>query len=316
MELVSAIIPAYNAAETLPRAIDSALNQTHPSIEIIVVNDGSTDDTERLVAEQYPQVRYHYHENRGLAGTRNVAAGLARGDLLAMLDSDDAWMPTKIERQVQVLRDRPEAAAVSCHRVRVRVDAAGHELSRRPSPHADGELQEIGFFEEFWGNKVCGPAVMIRRAAFEKHGGYDATMLAVEDLDLWLRLIAAGDRVFVLREPLYLFYERPGSLRTQLEKVEPAWARVLEKWDPDRNPAAAELLTPEQHREVAKWWWLKLTFHALRLGDEERARRYAQRAEEINCPRRDLEIAGRLARSWPWLFYQVGKARGFPRPTG
>jgi glycosyltransferase involved in cell wall biosynthesis len=316
MELVSAIIPAYNAAATLGRAIDSVLAQTYPHIEIIVVNDGSTDGTERLVTRDYPQVRYHAQENSGLAQTRNVAASLATGDALAMLDSDDAWMPAKIERQLQVLRERPDIAAVSCHRIRVKVDTAGRELWRRASPHADGGLQEIGFLEEFWGNKVCGPATMVRRTVYEKHHGYDATMLAIEDLDFWLRLIAAGDKVAVLREPLYLFYERPGSLRTQLDKVEPAWAQILEKWDPTRNPAAGELLPPEKHREVAKWWWLKLTFHALRLGDHGRARRYAQAAGAIRTANGSLQMAGALAQSWPWLFYQFGRAKGFPRTTG
>lgn len=316
MELVSAIIPAYNAADTLARALDSVLAQTYPHLEIIVVNDGSTDDTERIVTENYPQVRYHRQENRGLAATRNVAAGLARGEVLAMLDSDDAWLPSKIERQLQVLADHPEAQAVSCHRCRVKVDAAGRELWRGASRHADGAVQEIGFFEELWGNKVCGPAIMIRRAAYERHGGYDETMLAIEDLDFWLRMIAAGDKVFVLREALYLFYERPGSLRTQLDKVEPAWGRILEKWDPAHNAAAAALLTPEQHRAVAKWWWLKLTFHALRLGEPNRARDYAARAAALRTSRRDLEIAGGLASHWPGLFLLVGKVKGFPRTTG
>ncbi len=316
MELVSAIIPAYNAADTLARAIASILAQTYPHIEIIVVNDGSTDHTERLVTENYPQVRYHCQENRGLATTRNVAVELATGEVLAMLDSDDAWLPAKIERQLQVLHERPDIAAVSTHRVRVRVDAAGRELSRRGSPHADGRLQEIGFLEEFWGNKVCGPAIMVRRAAYERHGGYDPTLLAIEDLDFWLRMIAAGDKVAVLREPLYLFYERPGSLRTQLDKVEPAWAKILEKWDPTRNPAAAELLSPEKHREVAKWWWLKLTFHALRLGEQERARRYARAAGDIQTANSRLQVAAALARTCPWVFYQMGRARGFPRTTG
>ncbi|NPV46736.1 MAG: glycosyltransferase family 2 protein [Armatimonadetes bacterium] len=316
MELVSAIIPAYNAADTLGRAIDSVLAQTYPHIEIIVVNDGSTDHTERVVTENYPQVRYHYQENRGLAHSRNVAASLATGEVLAMLDADDAWLPTKVERQLQVLRECPDIAAVSCHRVRVKVDAEGRELWRRSSPHADGRLQEIGFLEEIWGNKVCGPAIMVRRSAFERHGGYDPTLLAIEDLDLWLRMIAAGDKVAVLREPLYLFYERPGSLRTQLDKVEPAWAKILEKWDPARDPAAARLLSVEKHREVAKWWWLKLAFHALRLGDRERAGRYAQRASGIPATNGSLWVAAALARNCPWLFYQMGRVKGFPRTTG
>jgi GT2 family glycosyltransferase len=109
--LVSVVIPTFNRAYCLPRAIDSVLNQTHPHVEAIVIDDGSTDDTTAVVSARYGgdrRVRYHKQANTGISGARN--AGLARvsGDYVALLDSDDEWLPWKLELQVACLRAHPE----------------------------------------------------------------------------------------------------------------------------------------------------------------------------------------------------------------
>ncbi|MHB8994125.1 MAG: glycosyltransferase family 2 protein [Armatimonadota bacterium] len=315
MHTVSVIIPTFNSVTTLPRAIDSVLAQSRPADEIIVVNDGSSDDTESVMADHYPQVRYHYHANVGLAATRNAGAALATGSLLALLDSDDEWAPTKLERQLAVLEARPELAAIGCHRVRVKIDAAGTELWRRPSPRADGSVTDVTFADEIWSNRICGATMLIRRDAFERHGGYDASMRASEDHDLWLRMLGAGDQLAVLAEALYVFYDRPGSLRSRLDLLEASWQGILSKWDPSETPAN-KLLSAREYEKVCQWWWLKLTFHALRHGDRERARKYAQWAASHHSGVAGLEMATLLARHWPGLFALVGKVKGFPRPTG
>ncbi|MGE5531641.1 MAG: glycosyltransferase family 2 protein [Bacteroidota bacterium] len=320
MHAVSVIIPTFNSVATLPRAIDSVLAQTRPADEIIVVNDGSTDDTESVIADRYPRARYpqlsyHFHENVGLAATRNAGAGLATGSLLALLDSDDEWAPAKLERQVAVLEARPELAALGCHRVRVKIDEAGTELWRRPSPRADGTVDDISFAQEIWSNRICGATMLLRRDVFERHGGYDASMRASEDHDLWLRMLGAGDQLAVLREALYIFYDRPWSLRSRLDLLENSWRGILAKWDPAASPDDT-LLTSREYQKVCQWWWLKLTFHALRQGDRERARKYAQWAASHRSGVAGLEMATFLARHWPGLFALVGKVKGFPRPTG
>ena len=316
MQVVSVIIPTYNSASTLGRALDSVLSQTRPADEIIVVNDGSTDETEDLVTRQYPQVRYHYQPNAGLAATRNAGAALATGTILALLDSDDEWVPTKLERQLQILEQHPELCGVGCHRIRVQVDAEGKELQRQPSRHADGAVEEIDFERELWSNRICGATMVLRREIFDRFGGYDASMRALEDHDLWLRLLGGGQRLGVLREPLYVFYDRPGSLRTNVDHLEKAETIILEKWNPQRHPEVSNLVTPRHYAKVCKWWWLKLTFHALRLGDKQGACRYARRAAVLRSGSPQLELAGVLARYCPAAFWALGKARGFPRPTG
>ena len=278
METVSVIIPSYNSARTVARAVESVLAQTRPADEIIVVDDGSSDDTADLVRRRFPQVIYHYQENAGLAATRNAGARLARGSVLGLLDADDEWVPTKLERQLAVLDRRPDLGAVGCHRIRIAEDAEGRELSRTPSRHADGGLDELDFAQEFWSNRVCGASVLFRREVFEGLGGYDASFRACEDMDMWLRLLGAGHKLAVLREALYIFYDHPGSLRSRLDLLEDSWVKILGKWDPGTQPEARPLLSARDYETMCKWWWLKLTFHALRYGESARARDYARRA--------------------------------------
>jgi glycosyltransferase involved in cell wall biosynthesis len=113
--LVSVIVPTYNRAYCLPLALDSALQQTHPNLEVIVIDDGSSDDTRDLIQHRYahdPRVRYVYQENGGVAKARNHGLSLAQGDYVALLDSDDYWQPWKIELQIACLEARPEIGMV------------------------------------------------------------------------------------------------------------------------------------------------------------------------------------------------------------
>lgn len=316
MEVVSVIIPAYNAARTLARTLASAQAQTRPPDEIIVVDDGSTDDTGQLVSETFPQVRYHRHDNCGPSASRNVGATLATGNLFAFLDSDDEWAPTKLERQLAVLRDRPEFAAVATHRVRVVVDAAGKELSRTPSKFADGTIEEVRFKQVFWGNRICGPSILMRRESFERAGGYDVSLGVAEDHDLWLRMLGSGDRLGILREALHLFTDRAGSQRSRLDLREQACRAILQRWDPVAHPELQSLLSAAEFARTAQWWWLKLAFHSLLAGERAGARRCAQTAATYRSGDRQLQLANLLALRSPGLFLMLGKAKGFPRTTG
>jgi GT2 family glycosyltransferase len=109
--LVSVVVPTYNRAYCLERAVDSALGQSHSDVEVILVDDGSKDDTRALVERRYggePRVRYHYQKNTGISGARNTGLGLVRGDYVALLDSDDWWFPWKLELQLACMRAHPE----------------------------------------------------------------------------------------------------------------------------------------------------------------------------------------------------------------
>src|SRR5690349_2852214 len=113
--LVSVVIPTFNRAYCIAQTIDSALAQTHENIEVLVVDDGSKDNTAELIAEKYkrePRVRYLPQKNQGVAAARNYGLSAARGEYIALLDSDDLWLPWKIAAQVRCLEALPEAGMV------------------------------------------------------------------------------------------------------------------------------------------------------------------------------------------------------------
>lgn len=311
--LVSVIIPSYNAEDTLGRAIESVLSQTYPDIDLIVVNDGSTDSTQ-AVATSYQRVRCLSQSNQGLASARNLGAAHARGKYLAFLDADDQWTPNKIQRQMQVITRDSRVTVLGTHVVRVVVDAAGNQLSRRPSPRADGRLVEVTFGELTVGNRICGASVLLRRADFEETGGFDAALLAAEDYDLWLRMAAAGHRLFNLNEPLYVFYERPGSLRSDLRKVVSAHRAILAKWDPSAKRASP--LSAEEFAVVRQWWLLKEAFRVFCQDEWSWGRALVSEASGLESPHHVQNGLVSLARMSPRLFRAMGRLRGYPRYTG
>jgi glycosyltransferase involved in cell wall biosynthesis len=206
---VSVIIPAYNAAGFVSRAIESALAQTHPPLEILVIDDGSKDATSEVVARFAPPVRLLRQPNGGPAAARNHGAREARGEWLAFLDADDRWLPEKLAGQLARATDPGVALVYS----RLPVDPAPNHGGRVIPPVAD--------FATLWRrNYLITSAVMVRLAVFERHGGFDEdrALIGVEDYNLWLRLAASGERMVLCPEEHVIYSPAPGSLTRQVER--------------------------------------------------------------------------------------------------
>jgi glycosyltransferase involved in cell wall biosynthesis len=188
VDLVSVLLPVFNGAATIRRAVDSVLGQTHAALELVVVDDGSTDGTrEYLDALQDERVRVVRHRrNMGLVAALNTGLEACRGDLIARLDADDVAHPRRIERQAGVFRNDPDV--VLCSTAYDRVDEAGRALGTRvpPTTHA---AMAIGLVS---GNRINHSTVMFRKFAVWSAGGYDANWFPAEDYDLWLRLMQEG----------------------------------------------------------------------------------------------------------------------------
>lgn len=218
---VSVIIPTWNRAPLLVRALDSVLAQRRPPDEIIVVDDGSSDATATLIRRHYPQVRYLAQANRGVSAARNTGIRAARGDWLALLDSDDAWQPHKLERQLAAL---PPAAVLShCDELWLRRGVRVNPM--RKHAKAGGWI-----YARCLPRCVISPsAVLLRRAVLATVGLFDETLPACEDYDLWLRL-SARFPVHFLAEPLVI---KHGGHADQLSQRYPAMdrfrVRALEK---------------------------------------------------------------------------------------
>lgn len=188
METVSVIIPTYNRADLITQAIDSVLVQTAPAHEIIVADDGSTDDTAAVVTAYGDRVRYLALPHRGQpATTRNAGIRAATGALLAFLDSDDLFLPDKLAVQTAALAQNPAAGLVYSNGIYFRTtpaDPVGRVLDGLPTP--SGWV----FGELLAGNFLAPPVVLMRRRALDAAGLFDESpaFVAVEDFDLWLRL--------------------------------------------------------------------------------------------------------------------------------
>ena len=211
--LVSVVIPAYNAEAFLGETLDSVLAQTYPNLEIIVVDDGSTDATPQLLENYSDRIRVLRQANAGQAAARNYGARETHGELLAFLDSDDLWDPDKITRQVDLLARFPEALAVYCdHRT---IDDQGRLLASSAVlsyPRPSGDI----LMALLLGSCIITPGlVLLQRQAFEAAGGFDKTsfMRGHEDYALWLRLATRGS--FVYRTDTLVSYRRHAQQATR-----------------------------------------------------------------------------------------------------
>ncbi len=188
---ISVIIPSYNRAQVLGRAIQSVLEQTLPPIEIIVVDDGSSDSTEQLIRESYPQCIYLKQPNRGVSAARNTGIDRASGDWLAFLDSDDEWLPGKLQAQKELLEQNPEIQI--CHTEEIWIRNGRRVNQMKKHAKCGGHI-----FQNCLPLCVISPSsVIIHRELFDAIGNFDEELPACEDYDLWLRICATHPVAFV-----------------------------------------------------------------------------------------------------------------------
>ncbi|HNU10254.1 MAG TPA: glycosyltransferase family A protein [Rubrivivax sp.] len=222
---VSVVIPAYNAAWCVRKAIDSVLAQDFGAHEIIVVNDGSTDDTLAVLRSYDGAIRIVDQRNSGLSSARNAGIRAATGEFVAFLDADDWWLPSKLARQVDLLHARPDVGFVSTA-ARVE-DPQGQFLNAWPCTECSGPFLPwlFGANGDVAGS---GSAVMARRGLFEQVGGFDETLHSLEDVDMWMRLAAVTGYACV-SEPLAVILKRPGSMSRNLDVMRASAQRVMRK---------------------------------------------------------------------------------------
>jgi glycosyltransferase involved in cell wall biosynthesis len=209
---VSVIVPTYNRRAMVREAIDSVLAQTAAVFELIVVDDGSTDGTAEDLARLGESIRIEPIANRGPAAARNRGVEIACAPLIAFLDSDDLWAPTKLERQLAFMRENPDCAISQTSEVWIR-------NGRRVNPGVRHRKRAGDFFVESLRTCLVSPsAVLMEKQLFGSVGGFDEDMTAAEDYDLWLRILVDHE-VGLLDEPLVT---RRGGHPDQLSATTPA----------------------------------------------------------------------------------------------
>ena len=223
--LVSVVMPAYNVAWCIGRAVDSVLAQDYERRELIVVNDGSTDETRALLAGYGERVTVIDQENRGMSAARNAGIRRARGDYVAFLDADDRWLPGKLSRQVELMETRPELGFCSTS---ARVEnPEGRVLNLWRCAGGGSDTLTTLFAENAAIAGGCS-AVMVRRALFDRVGMFDEHLGGFEDPDLWLRLAAASGYACI-DEALAVILRRERSVSRNLDTMRAATLHSLRK---------------------------------------------------------------------------------------
>lgn len=204
--LVSIIIPTYNRASFLREAVDSALSQTYPNLEVIVVDDGSTDETGAVLSEYAGQVHAVYQGNRGLPAARNVGVEASQGQFLVFLDSDDLLLPTKIQSQVEYLVTRPDIGVVYGDGYIMNEDGLADSLE--PYMAASHPVSDDAFVRSLLlQNQLVVHAALVRRAVLPDKQVFDESLTRFEDWDLWLRMCLTGVK-FAYRDEKTVVYRR------------------------------------------------------------------------------------------------------------
>jgi len=208
MFFVTVIVPTFNRCSLLKRALESILQQTVGKYEIIVVDDGSTDQTAEMMRMCYPQIKYLYQSNQGVSSARNKGIALANGNWLAFLDSDDTWLPHKLESQIKLLQSMPDYKICHTEERWVRKGVRVNQMNKHKKSGG-------------WIFRQCLPlcamspsSILIHRSVFDAVGEFDITLPACEDYDLWLR-ITARYPVLYIAEPQIIKY---GGHEDQLSK--------------------------------------------------------------------------------------------------
>jgi glycosyltransferase involved in cell wall biosynthesis len=282
----SVIIPSYNNAVFLPEAIESALSQSVPPLEVIVVDDGSTDNTRDIIEPYRRSIRYFFQENKGLAGARNRGIEEARGNLVAFLDADDIWLPEKLERQHECMAQNPKLCLIHS-------DLWYWDLRSGQKYRRDCGRQEFrgSCYERFFlRNRVLPSTTVIRRECLRKVGAFDEVLRRCEDYDLWFR-VAKHYELGYVDEPLVLYRLHQSSLtKNTLAMLESELFVVRKRLQEDPELARTIGSTTVNERMFGLLFAIGYDYHDRQISSE--ARRYFFQA-----------LLHRPTRAYVWLLY-------------
>ena len=206
---ISVIIPTFNRKHTLQRAIDSVLAQTFKPYEIIIVDDGSKDGTKEWLLQNYPSVQYIHQPNNGVSSARNKGIQISQGSWIALLDSDDEWMPEKLEYQRRFLEVNRDSSFCHTNEIWIRNGVRVNQKKKHKKYGGDIFKHCLDIC------RISPSSSIIKKDVFEEVGAFDESLTVCEDYDLWLRVTAKFNILF-LDEPLIKKY---GGHLDQLSRV-------------------------------------------------------------------------------------------------
>ncbi len=273
--LVSVIIPTYNCAKYIGRAIQSVINQHYRSFEIIVVDDGSMDDTSHVIGKLGDDIKYIYQKNQGPSAARNTGIRNANGGLIAFLDADDEWLPEKLAFQVEAIQENARIGIVSAQYGNVNDTV---EQSRAGShPH---QCNFLSFNQLYVKNSLLTSSLLIRRECFDKVGLFDNSLKFGEDWEMWLR-IANNYKICILSDILCKYQRnRQGSITSSYStKNMRDWLAIIERYK--------EYSSNIHYRKSLSWYYFNYSY-----------------IESMNGNRHaSLSMLSRSSKVWPFAIY-------------
>lgn len=279
MPLVSIIIPTYNRSKLLRQAVASVLAQTYQKFELIIVDDGSTDDTKSVIeAIADDRIRYIWQENQQRCAARNTGIAAAQGEYLAFLDSDDLWLPRKLELQLSAIDRHPDISASHGRCVRMNQDFEfiyPHELYSCTGPEWVGDVRESLLLR----NSFVSQGVVAHRRLFETVGGFDVSLPHSEDWDMWIRL-SAITHFSIISEPVGIYRIHSGNRTNNPVSTLKGALIIIEKHSQYMTPVMkkiAELYSYSNHAARAAFlqlpeasiWLTEACNRAISLGERD-----------------------------------------------
>jgi glycosyltransferase involved in cell wall biosynthesis len=269
MPKVSIIIPAYNAMIYLPKTLESVLRQTFTDFEVLIVNDGSSDQIVQWAAQLTdPRVKLISQENQGASVARNTGLANAQGDYVAFLDADDLWAATKLEKQTHYLDSHPDVGLV--YTWTALIDEQDQPTGIVWASQVEGRVWEHLVVID--GMLANGSVAMVRRCCFEQVGIFDPDLECYEDKDMWVR-IATQYPFGVIQEVLNFYRQRPHSQSKNRQKMLQDYRKYLEK-----TFAVAPLELLYLRNRCYGYMGLHQAWESLELGDYQEASHFRRQA--------------------------------------
>jgi glycosyltransferase involved in cell wall biosynthesis len=275
MTSISVIIPSYNQGRYVAETVESVLTQTHSEYEIIVVDDGSTDDTRTRLTPYIDRIQYIYQANRGLSGARNTGFAASKGEYVLFLDSDDLLHSDALERLSHVLDESPDDGLVYC--AWQQINANDKSIMGEVHPRQSGQVLKALLLREFF---FFGSSALIRCSVLERVGAFDESLSWGDDADMWLRIGLAGWSFGYIDEPVlqYRVHNASMTASVSLRQIE-GWQAGLRKFFASPN------LSPDL-RALEKQAYAVLYFETagryFRAGDADAGRDLLCEALQVN----------------------------------
>ncbi|RMG23304.1 MAG: glycosyltransferase [Armatimonadetes bacterium] len=293
--LVSVLLTSYNHERWLRECVESALSQTYEQVEIIAVDDGSTDASREILRSYEPQIRLYVNErNLGTYGSLNKAMEMAEGEYCAVLNSDDKWAPTKLERQLDEMRLHPNHSF--CHTFGAFIDDDGNRISGEPMGFPFPRMESGQHLTTFIANNTAiASSVLFRRDLARDLGGFNENLKILGDWDMWLRLAEKGTVGFVDEE---LTYYRVHGTNT-IYQLEPKYREevfIREAWTSRAEELIAHAPDPAAMKRALAHSFACLGSLYSILGEPGRARRAYLRSLRLNPLR--LKSLLRIGVTW------------------